>query len=124
MNKIILLLLCLGASLIGYSQKKAWKEMDSFHTIMSKTFHPAENGDLKPTLENIDELIKRAKTWQASEVPSGYNKKLIRPILDRLVTQTESIKTAIAEHKSDEDLQGMISRAHDTFHEIMLKCKK
>lgn len=124
MNKLSLLLICLFASLVTYSQKKPWKEMDSFHTIMSKTFHPAENGDLKPTRDNVDELIQKAKTWQASEIPAGYNKKLIKPILDRLVTQTESIKTAIGEKKSDEELQAMISKAHDTFHEIMLKCKK
>ncbi len=124
MNKIALLLICLAASFASYSQQKSWKEMDEFHTIMSKTFHPAENGDLKPTRENVDELIKRAKTWQSSTVPAGYNKKLIKPILDRLVTQTETIKTAVSQKKSDEELKAMISKAHDIFHEIMQKCKE
>lgn len=124
MNKILLLLICSVASFTSFSQQKSWKEMDEFHTVMSKTFHPAENGDLKPTRENVEELIKRAKAWQASAVPAGYNKKLIKPILDRLVTETAGIKTAIGQNKTDDELKGLISKAHDTFHEIMKKCKE
>jgi len=39
------------AAMLGFSanaQEASWKQMEDFHGVMSKTFHPAEEGNLKP----------------------------------------------------------------------------
>ena len=51
MKKILLLsfaTLCFSfANNIQAQQKEKWKELDAFHEVMSKTFHPAEEGKLE-----------------------------------------------------------------------------
>ena len=86
-------------------QKKEWKEMKSFHTIMAKTFHPTEEGNVQPLKDSVDILVAKAKQWQSSQVPEGYNAKTTKPILKKLVKQCTTIKKAVAAKKSDEELK-------------------
>lgn len=125
MKKIIVwctaLIVGVGAS--AQNKKQDWKEMHSFHGVMSKTFHPAEEGNLAPLKENVAVLILKAKEWQSSNVPQGYNGSVTKPILGKLVKQCESVEKAVKKGKKDDDLVRLITQAHDTFHEIMEKCK-
>lgn len=105
-------------------QKENWKEMDDFHAVMSKTFHPAEESNLQPVKDNATELVTKAKTWQKSAVPDGYNAEAAKPILKKLVKQCTAIQTAVKKKKNDDELKKMITDAHDIFHEIMEKCRK
>ncbi len=123
MKALVSFILCLTITAKTFSQKTEWKEMVSFHEVMAKTFHPAEDGNLQPTKDNIDVLITRARAWQASTAPAGYKAKSVKPLLDTLVKQCVAIKDAITQKKSDDTLQKMISSAHDTYHEILKKTK-
>lgn len=125
MNKITVLLFALIAGTSGVlpAQKADWKEMHHFHEIMGSTFHPAEEGDLSPLKKEAGELVKRVKQWQQSKVPAGYKADVVKPILTRLVTQTEKVKKAVMNKKSDAELTKFITETHDIFHEIMEKCR-
>ena len=69
----ILALLLLFASITAFAQNKTeWKELSAFHGVMSQTFHPAEEGDLKPIRERSGELVEKAKAWKASAIPADY----------------------------------------------------
>ena len=118
----VLLFLMLSAPFA--QQKKDWKEMKSFHSIMSKTFHPTEDGNMQPLKDSVDILVATAKTWQSAQVPEGYNAKVTKPILKKLVKQCNTIKKAVMTKKSDDELKKLIAAAHDIFHEIMEKCTK
>lgn len=52
MKKIIVLLFTVLAMItitIAQTTKKTWRwEMKTFHSFMSSTFHPSEDGDLAP----------------------------------------------------------------------------
>lgn len=52
--------------------KTDWKEKDQFHTVMSQTFHPAEEGNFKPIRARIDEMLSKAQAWQKSSIPSAF----------------------------------------------------
>ena len=109
----------------GVAQAKAdWKEMHDFHEVMSTTFHPAEEGNLKPLREKADLLYTRAKAWKASAVPAGYNAAKTADTLKRLVKQCKSVKKAVKANKTDAELTAMITEAHEVFHEIMEKCRE
>lgn len=97
--------------------------MDDFHAIMSKTYHPAEEGKLQPVKDNINDLVKKGKAWQSSSVPAGFNEKPVKPLLNKLVAECMAIKEAVTQKKDDDTLKKMITTAHETFHEIMEKCE-
>jgi hypothetical protein len=115
--------LIIGVAASAQDKKQDWKEMHSFHGVMSKTFHPAEEGNVAPLKENATALVQKAKEWQSSTVPQGYNGSVTKPILAKLVKQCESIDKAVKKGKKDDELVKMITQAHDIFHEIMEKCK-
>ena len=122
--KITALLLALSfAAFPAFSQEAKWIEMENFHTIMSVSFHPAEENDLKPVRKNSAELVAKAKAWQSAVVPAGFNGEVTKPILDKLVKQCELIHAKVAD-KTDAQLKVMITEAHDIFHEIKEKCRK
>lgn len=124
-KNIMMATLLVFAVVTAHAQTKAnWKEMHDFHGVMSKTFHPAEENNLKPLKENSGELLSLAKAWQHSKVPQGYNQQITAPILDKLVRQFEKIGEAVKTGKPDADLKKMITDAHDIFHELMEKCRK
>ncbi len=112
-------------TLTVYSQQTAeWKGMEDFHAVMSTTFHPSEENNLQPLKEKAGDLLNKAKAWQKSAVPQGYNSSLTKPILKRLVQQCKVIKEAVEKKKPDTELKAMIAEAHEIFHEIKEKCQK
>ena len=104
-----------------FAQKKEWKQMEDFHTIMAKSYHPVEEGNLQPVKDNVDALVQKAQAWQASAIPSGYNTKQVKPVLDKLVRECQAVKVAVVQNKNNADLKKLITAAHKTFHEIMEK---
>jgi hypothetical protein len=123
-KQIISLTVLTFVCLFSYAQKQAdWKEMHDFHAVMSKSFHPAEENNFKPLKQHADSIVIVAKAWQASIVPVGFNGAVPKPILEKLVKQTEIVQTAVKQNKSDAELKKLITEAHDIFHEIMEKCR-
>lgn len=107
-----------------FSQEAKWTEMENFHSIMSVTFHPAEENNLQPLKEKAAELVTQAKAWLKATAPEGYNGTVTKPILKKLVKQCKLIDEAVKQNRSDGELKTMITRAHDIFHQIKEKCKK
>jgi len=44
MKKLLLSIMVLAATVLGANAQEKWKELDDFHDVMSKTFHPSEEG--------------------------------------------------------------------------------
>lgn len=100
-----------------------WKELDAFHAVMAETFHPAEEGNLQPVRDNASDLVTKAKAWQASAVPEGYDKQKTIKTLKTLVAKCKEIKSAVKVKKNDKELTRLITEAHDVFHRIVEECK-
>jgi beta-lactamase regulating signal transducer with metallopeptidase domain len=124
MNKTITTIAFALLSFVAIAQKATWKEMNDFHTVMAKTFHPSEEGNLQPVKDSASVLVAKATAWQKSKTPQGYDAKVAAPILEKLVAKCIIIQKAVAEKKSDEELKRLIAGAHEIFHEIMEKCVK
>jgi hypothetical protein len=126
MIKSILSIAFALAAVLSFNPAQAgeekWKEMNDFHAIMAKTFHPAEEGNLQPVKENAEALLASARTWQKSTAPEGYKKDEATEILSRLVRKCDELSAAVKSKASDEDLTRLITEAHDIFHEIAEKC--
>ena len=124
MKQVILSLITVMTFMTVNAQKENWKEMHDFHAVMSKTFHPAEENNLQPAKDNASELLEKAKIWQNSVVPSGYDATVIKPVLKDLVADCMAIDDAVKQKKPDSELKKLVIKSHETFHEIMEKCKK
>jgi hypothetical protein len=105
-------------------EKKTWKEMDDFHTVMSETFHPAEEGKLEPIKKRSQEMIDKAVVWQKSTAPEGYDKEKVEGSLKKLVEGAKELNKLVKAKSSDKILTEKLSGLHDIFHEIMEKCQK
>jgi uncharacterized coiled-coil DUF342 family protein len=122
--KMILMVMAIAlTNYYPYAHLGEWKEMQDFHELMSKSFHPAEENNLKPLKENAAALEAAAVKWQTSAVPKGYNAVVTKPILDKLVKELKALHVAVKQKKPDASLKEMITSAHNTFHEIMEKCR-
>lgn len=128
MNKAQIFMMMIVFSSTAFSafgqEKAKWAEMEDFHTVMSTTFHPAEENNLQPLKEKAAELLAVAKSWQKSDVPVGFKADVTKPILKRLVKECSDIKNAVGKKQSDSELKAMITKAHDVFHEIMERCRE
>lgn len=105
-------------------EKKTWKEMNDFHTVMSETFHPAEEGHLDPIKKRSQEMVDKAMAWQKSTAPEGYDKTKVDVSLKKLVQGTKELHGLVKAKSSDKVLTEKLSGLHDIFHEIMEKCRK
>ncbi len=123
MKKLFLVTFLAFLSVAIYAQHAEWKQMTEFHSVMSKTFHPAEEGNLKPTKDNAVELVAKSKTWESSIVPLGYDAKTAKTILKKLVESCNAVEAGVRAKKTDKELVALITTAHNTFHEFTEKCK-
>ena len=121
-----LLIACFTLVALTHAQdnKKSWKAMDEFHTVMSQTFHPAEDGDLAPIKKRSQEMVDKAVAWQNSTAPEGFDKQKVDESLKKLVKGTKDLQKLVKSKSTDKVLTEKLSGLHDIFHEIMEKCEK
>lgn len=122
--KLSFLFLALVVCQVAVAGGTPWKELQSFHTVMAKTFHPAEEGNLKPVRENADDLLAKAKEWKAAAVPAGFKKEETAKVLTALVAKCTEIQKAVKSKADDKTLTTLITEAHDVFHQIAEKCRE
>lgn len=124
MKKILICLVMALPFALSAQEKSGWKEQNVFHDLMSHTFHPSENGNLKPLKAKADSLVWSAKQWKASAIPSDFKPKETAEQLTKLVKQCVAIQSAVKAKKDDAALTAMIKEAHETFHTVVKECKK
>ncbi|MEO8761747.1 MAG: hypothetical protein ABI388_09900 [Bacteroidia bacterium] len=122
-KKLALAILAIFTIQATVAQKSEWKELKDFHGVMSKTFHPAEEGNLQPLKDNSTDLVAKSKTWQASAIPTDYKKEETQKVLINLVAKCEEVDKAVKAKKSDADLKKLINEAHEIFHQLVEKCR-
>ncbi|MGH2552936.1 MAG: hypothetical protein ACRDEB_04425 [Chitinophagaceae bacterium] len=127
MKKILTLLLIFAGVAISNplnaQQKARWQELDAFHEVMSKTFHPAEEGKLEPIRSRSSEMLEKAMAWKNSTAPEGYDKNAVMKNLKELVKGSKEINKMVKKNASDKELKEELSELHDIFHKIVEKCE-
>jgi hypothetical protein len=128
MKKILSLLLIIAAVVVAkpvHAQQKAkWNEMDTFHDVMAKTFHPAEEGKMEPIRSRSQEMVEKAIAWKNSTAPAGYDQDAVKETLKKLVKGAKEVNKLVQKNAADKEIKEELSKLHDVFHEIMEKCEK
>ena len=127
MKKFLTLLMIFTAIVVSKpvnaQQKTKWNEMEAFHEVMAKTFHPAEEGKLEPIRSRSAEMLEKAIAWKNSTAPEGYDKTAVLKKLKELVKGAKEIDKMVKKNASDKELKEELTELHDVFHEIMEKCE-
>jgi hypothetical protein len=126
-KKIKLLAVALLAIVtVAFAQtaKPKWAELKAFHSLMSGTFHPVEEGDFAPLKAKADSLLIVAKLWQASAIPSDFKPVETKLALEKLVNKCQDIQKAVAAKQPNATLKTLITEGHDIFHTIVGECRK
>ena len=109
---------------IGCSQKKekneSWKELDAFHDIMAKAFHPLkDSGNVAPAKMLITDLANQAAAWSSSSIPERINTPEVKSLLNDLKTQSQALSDSVKKGASDEYVKTKMEGLHSQFHQIM-----
>ena len=101
-----------------------WKELKDFHEVISKTFHPMEEGNLKPIRERSAELNSAAGKLSASKIPADLNRAEVVSAVKELNDKTKKLYQLIQAKGSDEKVKALLTSVHDSFHKIVGLCSK
>jgi hypothetical protein len=123
-NLVLFLLPILAIGKASGQGRPEWKELSAFHTVMSQTFHPAEDGDFKPIRERSGEMVEKAKSWKDSAIPAEYQDvKGIEESLTALVGGSTKLDAKIRSGAKDEEIINELNKLHDVFHTIVGLCR-
>ena len=101
-----------------------WNELSAFHEVMSATFHPMEEGDLKPIRSRAKELAEKAIQWANSTPPKIYEQPKIKANLTKLSREATGLAARVGENASDAKVKELLTVLHDRFHEIIGMCSE
>jgi len=121
---LVIVLLATVSVALAQNAKPSWSEMNAFHSLMSVTFHSAEDGNFAPLKSKADSLLLLARLWLASPVPVDFKPQETKAALEKLMAQCRSIKKGVGAGIANEKLFSMITKAHDIFHTVAGECRK
>src|SRR5262245_59945449 len=90
-----------------------WPELKAFHSVMAQTFHPREEGNLKPIRERAGEMADKAVILSKSTIPVEYDAGKIKEAMSRLIAGTKEVKAMVDAKAGDEELTKKLSAVHD-----------
>jgi Tfp pilus assembly protein PilO len=123
------LILCFALVALAFTTKAqstfdAWPELKAFHTVMSATFHPAEEGNLKPIKAQSADLAAKAAKLQNSLPPKEFSKPTIIAAVKKLATESKALDLLIKKKAKDAIILKNLTALHNRFHEIVGLCKE
>lgn len=118
----VALLLFAAQTISAQSALDKWPAMKTFHDVMARIYHPAEEGNLTALKDHAETLAMKARELTAKEIPSDIKTKALMVTIKKLQQQTATLSKMVKANAPDADLKAAITEAHDTFHEIVGMC--
>jgi len=113
----------LDSPLLKTIEKENWKELNDFHLVMAETFHPSEEGDLKPIRERSGELLAKAQALQNGKIPPSFNTPEIKKSMVDLVKGASALNQLVLKKADDKTVTKKLADLHDVFHTIQGLCR-
>ncbi len=101
-----------------------WPQLNDYHSVMSSTFHPAEEDDLEPLKTKSGELSEKAAALAKADIPEQFLSDDIKDAVKQLAKDSKSLDKMVNKGKStDVELKAAIYDLHDVFHKIVGLCR-
>ena len=113
----------LNSPLLKTIEKETWTELNEFHAVMAQTFHPSEEGNLKPIRERSGEFLEKAKALQSGRIPESFNTPEIKKAINELVSGSETLNQMVIKKVDDKTITKKLGELHDVFHTIQGLCR-
>jgi len=101
----------------------AWPTLKSFHGVMSGTFHPSEEGDLKPIKARSGEMATKAEALTTNPIPDEFATAGIKDAVSRLISGSKELDGLVRKKAKDSVITQKLGALHDVFHEIVGLCR-
>lgn len=118
---VLLLFLALNA-VSAQAKKEKWPQINAYHEVMSKTFHPAEEGNLEPIKKESQVLLEKAEAITEESVPSEYRSAKLSETLVVLKRETKKVNDLVQKQAPDATIVKVLTNLHDVFHQIVGMC--
>jgi superoxide dismutase len=103
-------------------EKDTWQALKDFHLVMAQTFHPAEEGNLKPIRERSGEMLEKAQRLTTSAIPASFDKADIKKAIADLVEGAQKLDKTIRKKGKDAVITKQLTDLHEVFHTIQGLC--
>lgn len=100
-----------------------WPALNTFHGVMASTFHPSEEGNLKPIKTRSGEMLTKAQALMVESIPEDFSTPEIKDALTRLIAGSKELDNLVKKKSKDAILIQKLTALHDVFHEIVGLCK-
>lgn len=100
-----------------------WKQMHDYHELLSKTFHPAEEGNLNPIKVSSEDLVARAELLDVETMPQDLRTAKLDENIVVLKKQTKVVSELITKKAPNAEIMRAFQNLHDIFHRIVEMCE-
>ena len=99
-----------------------WPALNDFHTVMSETFHPAEEGNLLPIKARSEEMMNKAAALLKSDIPAEFRTNAILANAEKLQMKSKALNKMVSSKAADAEIVKSLTELHNIFHEIVGLC--
>ena len=119
MKKLLLLIVIFfGCQTINAQSIVKWVALSEYHELLSKTFHPTEEGNFGP----IKELNSKAEALDVVTIPQEYKNQKTETTLTLLKKQTKLVNDLVQNKAPNVEILRAFQDLHDIFHRIVMLC--
>lgn len=99
-----------------------WPAIKEFHTVMSQTFHPAEEGNLEPIKARSQEMLTKADALLQSDIPAEFRTKNMLATIEKLEVGAKELHILVTSKADDTAITKAITALHDQYHQVVGMC--
>lgn len=121
MNRSILLFVSLFVITICKAQApiSKWPDLKNFHEVISKTFHPSQEGHMEPIKQNSALLYEKSKLLATNKIPAEFDKPEVKKATKDLLATCKKVNDLVKSKGAEADIKKELVAAHDQFHKIL-----
>jgi len=101
-----------------------WKQMHDYHELLSKTFHPAEEGNFEPIKKASEDLVLKAEALDFKTMPEDLRTNKVEETIALLKKQTKTVNDLVQRKAPNAEIMRAFENLHDIFHRIVEICEK
>lgn len=120
---LLSLFLTFAFSVNAQSVTSKWTQLHEYHELLSKTFHPAENGNFTAIKNSHDYLVQKAEALDIATMPADLKTPTLVENVAVLKKLTKKLSELITNKAPDVEIMRMFQNVHDVFHKIEKECE-
>lgn len=111
------------SSVSAQSITEKWKQLNDYHELLSKTFHPAEDGNFDPIKNSSEELVVKAEALDLKTMPQELRTSQLDETIAVLKKQTKTVNDLVQKKAPNAEIMRAFQNLHDVFHRIVEICQ-